>query len=142
MNGIVVWAWMFWLPHSLQDENGIMIWVWTLCLSHSLQDDRNSGLGMDALVMANYIVRLLCAQPSELRATFELKRLQGAGRPGISDVCICAAKLKRKPLTPNPEPQTLSHPHPQGLAKSVSKSWSWSFWTLFHRLSPKLGSRV
>ena len=79
-----------------------MIWVWTLCLSHSLQDDRNSGLGMDALVMANYIVRLLCAQPRELRATFELKRLQGAGRPGISDVCICAAKRLVPGLNPKP----------------------------------------
>ena len=41
--------------------------------------------------MADYIVWLLGAQPQELRATFELKN-QSAGRCGISDACICAAK--------------------------------------------------
>ena len=34
------------------NTNGIMVWAWMLWLSHSLEHKRNYGLGMHALVIA------------------------------------------------------------------------------------------
>ena len=56
--------------------NGVMAWARMLLLSHSVKDEWNHGFGTDALG----------AQPRELQATFEFNRAQSPGRRGISDV--------------------------------------------------------
>ena len=50
MNGIMVWAWMLWLSHSLTDERKYGFGMDAAGPRILLEHKRNYGLGMDALV--------------------------------------------------------------------------------------------
>ena len=104
-NGIMVWAWMLWSPYALWNTNGIMVWACMLWSSSALgtRTELRSGRSLQvstpalkvlerSLAMANYIVRMLAAQPRELRATFGPKKPRNAGLRNVSDMCVSAAR--------------------------------------------------